>query len=247
MSWAFTSAGTSNYTVTAAPITAHPLTIACWFNPDNSTAGMELVSVHTAGTVNHRWMLTYRGDLGGDVCAATSVQGGAVNASGLSSTGSTAGAWSHGGAVFASATSRTAYRGGIAGTTQTTSITPSGVDTVTIGRPDVVSLGGSTDAKIAEVGIWAAALSTADMLMLARGVCPLLVRPGDLVFYAPLVGPATSQPDRVGGATLSQTNTPTVYDHPAIFYPPDFQLQGKRRTTKRYPILTPSLVRGSIL
>ena len=52
---------------------------------------------------------------------------------------------------------------------------------------------------------------------LAAGVCPLLVRPTSLVFYAPLVRTLTQ--DIRGGLTLTNTNTVTVGDHPRIIYP----------------------------
>ena len=55
------------------------------------------------------------------------------------------------------------------------------------------------DGSLAEAAIWNAALSDAEVAALATGVSPLLVRPGSLVFYAPL---ARDLLDRVGGLQL---------------------------------------------
>jgi hypothetical protein len=43
------------------------------------------------------------------------------------------------------------------------------------------------DGRTAEVGIWNAALTAAEIASLAKGMTPDKIRPQSLVFYAPLV------------------------------------------------------------
>jgi hypothetical protein len=77
-------------------------------------------------------------------------------------------------------------------------------------------LSGSTYAlaQIAEVGIWNADLTAAEIASLAKGMTPNKVRPQSLVFYAPLVRDLT---DQKGGLTITNNNAATVANHPRIY------------------------------
>jgi hypothetical protein len=61
--------------------------------------------------------------------------------------------------------------------------------------------------------VWNAALTDAEVAILATGFSPKKVRPQSLVFYAPLVREVR---DLVGGVALSDTGT-TVADHPRTY------------------------------
>lgn len=74
------------------------------------------------------------------------------------------------------------------------------------------------DATIAEVGIWSAALDASEAAMLAKGLCPLLVRPQSLLAYLPLYGRFSGEPDLVGGLTGTVTGA-TAGVHPRIYRP----------------------------
>lgn len=69
---------------------------------------------------------------------------------------------------------------------------------------------------IAEAAIWNAALTDAEVAVLAAGYSPLLVRSQSLVFYIPLVREIL---DVVGGVTITNNNGSTVGDHCRIILP----------------------------
>ena len=70
------------------------------------------------------------------------------------------------------------------------------------------------DGKIAEVGIWNAALTTAEIASLASGIICDKIRPQSLVFYAPLVRDLI---DQKGGLPITNNNSATVANHPRIY------------------------------
>ncbi len=70
------------------------------------------------------------------------------------------------------------------------------------------------DGTIAEVGIWNAALTAAEVASLAKGMTCDKVRPQSLVFYAPLVRDLI---DYKGGLTLTNNNSATVANHPRVY------------------------------
>ena len=67
---------------------------------------------------------------------------------------------------------------------------------------------------IAEVGIWNAALTAAEIASLAKGMNCDKIRPQSLVFYAPLVRDLL---DQKGGRTITNNNAATVAAHPRIY------------------------------
>ena len=92
--------------------------------------------------------------------------------------------------------------------------------------------GGTTgfdDGTIAECAVWSAALSAADFAMLARGVCPLLVRPDALLLYWPLIRPLTAPkgpaPTQAGTVTVAAGSS-TIPAHPKMIYPTGFMSGG---------------------
>jgi len=198
---------------TSAPVTAAPLTIACWFNQTASAAGL-LVSIGVNGGGDRLQIFT-NGPLSQAV-AAGAIQGGTSGQSVLTGV-PTAGEWNHAAGVFTSATSRTAYWNGAAGTPNTTSATPSGVNSVVIGARYNTTLGAYFSGSIAEVAIWNAALTAEEIASLSKGFHPTLIRPASLQFYAPLIRAAQ---DLRGGLSIGELGTGTTgSDHPRIIYP----------------------------
>lgn len=194
------------------PVAAVPLTLAAWFRSDSITVTQLILTIGTAGTLNHRFSLTAQGAVAGDPVGAVTATTSPVSA--VSSTGYAAGTWHHGCAVFASATSRAAYIDGGSKGTEATSRTPAGMDTTLIGSaPSIASF---FDGQIAEAGIWDAALSDDEVAILGRAVSPLLVRPASLVAYWPILGRYSPEIDIVGGFNLSLVASPATADHPRI-------------------------------
>jgi hypothetical protein len=78
---------------------------------------------------------------------------------------------------------------------------------------------GYFDGLIAEVGIWGAVLTDAEVASLAKGVSPLMVRPQSLVAYYPLYGRGSTEPDYINGLGLTPTNSPVAAEHPRAYRP----------------------------
>ena len=211
--------GSSEYLeIDSAPVTAAPLTIAAWGNVDETWQSGVIASLVDASSGND-WFLVrtkYQSGPGEYTCNVY-----ARSSDGLPEVDSTTtfaiGGWHHLCGVFASASSRSAYLDGGAKATITDTITPSGIDRTSIGRIGDSTPAGYFEGKIAEVGIWNAALTDAEVASLALGVSPLLVRPQSLVFYAPLI--RDEDRDIVGGLALTPVNTPSIAAHPRVIYP----------------------------
>jgi hypothetical protein len=76
--------------------------------------------------------------------------------------------------------------------------------------------------RVAEGVIYGVALSDAEVAQLATGVSPLLVRPGDILNYYPLIGRASPEIDLVGGNNLTVTGA-AAGAHTAMRYGADSQ------------------------
>lgn len=197
----------------SAPVTAVPLTLACWVNPTSTAARAALSIGVSAGQARFMIFINPTG---------FSVQASAVDSGGSSGVSNAAGSvpanqWSHAAAVFDSNTSRTAYFNGSAATPNTTSITPSGLNRMNIGARYAGGIGGYFPGAIAEVGVWNAALTADEIASLSKGFPCRLVRPSALVFYSRLI---RNVMDIRNGVTLSELGTgTTVSEHPRIIYP----------------------------
>jgi hypothetical protein len=205
--------GTNQYLSTASgPVTTVPLTIACWFYPDTITTRYSLVSINSSSiTVTGFFYISARGDLAGDPIRISVDANGtaAVN----STTGFVANSWNHACGVFESNSSRTVYCNGGGSATSTASYTPSNIVLMNIGYFDTAATA-YMDGRIAEVGVWNAALTAAEVESLADGMTCDKVRPQSLVFYAPLV---RDLQDLRGGLTITNNNTATVATHPRVY------------------------------
>jgi hypothetical protein len=206
-----------------------PLTLAAWvIRSGFTTQRIPLGIFYTsgAGTNLDGWFLNTN----------TSAQVIAQTGDGTSTSGSTttatmsANVWAHIGGVFTSSTSRTAYLNGVAATVNTTSRTPTASNKTSIGigySQNNTVTGRFDDGYIAEVGIWNVALTAADMLILATGASPIMVKPESLVAYYPMIrGDANGDmPDLIGGLTMVEQGTVAVQSHPRVYYPGRSQLR----------------------
>lgn len=130
------------------------------------------------------------------------------------------GVWTHFGGVR-NGNDTLVYVDGVAGTIATGSL-----GTISVNDPanDNGAIAartlGSTSPTVlltgdeAEVAYWDTNLTAAEMLSLARGFSPRKVRPGNLVFHAPLI---RSSLDFVGALSLTDIATPGVAAHPRIY------------------------------
>jgi hypothetical protein len=211
--------GTTQYLyTTSVPTSTLPLTLCAWFYPDSLNGYHSLVNL-SSGTGGSTFSLDARGGDAGDPVSAVDFR----NVSSASftvantTTGYVTGQWNHGAAVLSANNSRTAYLNGGNSATNTTNQT----QTPTFNRIGIgiyfnaANLVSSyLDGRIAEVGIWNAALTQPEIASLAKGMTCDKIRPQNLVFYAPLV---RNLQDIKGGRTITNNNGATVADHPRVY------------------------------
>lgn len=209
--------GTTNYlTVGSTPITAVPLTLVAWFNSTSIAADNYIVSINEA-TDDHFALCASGNQTGDPIRAATRVAG--TESLAATSAAYSANVWTHAAAVFdiTTATDRTALINGGSAGTNTTNRTPTGLNRISIGIRDLTLKEQPMNGQIAEVAIYNTNLSTANVAILAGGMCPLRVLPQNLVAYWPLYHTGALQ-DLIGGRTMTITGSLTNgASHPRIF------------------------------
>ncbi len=208
---------TSEYLeIDSSPVSAVPITIAAWAYSDNLSTVEDQIIAYVGDKDAADEMFLLRLDSTGinDLWARHRNFGGTSTATAGTFIVNT---WHHCVAVFASNTSRTAYFDGTAGTENTDTRSAVSSDRVAIGRAGDTSPGDYFSGRIAEVGIWNAALTAAEITALSKGYSPQLIRPQSLVFYAQLI--RDEDYDKVGGLSLTPFNTPTIAPHPPMIYP----------------------------
>lgn len=210
--------GSSQYVnCTTAAATSMPITIACWFRANTvPLASFQCLFQinNNAGSASSAYRLIIPSNTTA-LRAAQATTGTIVNADSSSGVLSS-NVWAHGAGVFSSTTSRTVYVNGSAGSTNTTSLAAPTVTTMNLGAvvTNTSTAGTFLAGRLAEVGVWSAALTAGEIASLSRGVCCNHVRPQSLVFYAPLIRDLV---DAARGLTISNINAATVADHPRVY------------------------------
>jgi hypothetical protein len=97
------------------------------------------------------------------------------------------------------------------GTQSATTSNNAALETFRIGRRTVSGLW--SDGDFAEIGMWQAALTAAEIASLANGMTCDKVRPQSLIYYSPLVREIQ---DLAQGMTLTNTDS-TVANHPRVY------------------------------
>jgi hypothetical protein len=212
---AYSFNGTNQYfsTLTGDLFADVPITMACWFITSNVTNNQGLLNICDNATGNQGIRLNAQGAVAGDPIRILSV--GTATAAVDTTTGFSANTWTHACGVFSSTTSRTVYINGGSSATNTTSSSGTGENRLFQG----VVRGASAftnyfTGSLAEVGVWNAALTADEVLSLAKGMSPSLIRPQSLTIYAPLVRDLI---DRKSGLTITNNGTATVSNHTRIY------------------------------
>lgn len=203
----------SNLLASSVPVTSAPFTVSYWVNPDiNCVIGMSISVIrNTAGTDAFTNFLGANSNpnpnptLGYIQAAGSGDVFGAVGASNTNNIGS----WVHCACVFASTTSRTAYRNGVSVGTNNTNRSPSGINEFRIGATT-----NSLDGKLADFALWDAALTADEISSLAKGFAARRVRPTSLKFYAPLLRELQDVRQGIG---LTNNNNCATSVHPRIY------------------------------
>jgi hypothetical protein len=221
MARAFTSAASATIIAGAAPVTAVPLTLACWFKANditNNHTPLGLFKQGGAGAGAEAFYLSASGGIAGDFLMAITATNADTYAIASSSIAYTANVWQHACGVFATNNSRVAYLDGGNSGSETTSVTPSGIDRVYLGAFHNSTGTLYSECSVADAGIWNVALSVEEIASLARGFSPLLVRPASLVAYFPLIGRYSPEIELRAGNSGTVTGA-TQVDHPRVIYP----------------------------
>lgn len=181
-----------------------------------------MFGLFTSGSAFNRNSFRLLLGTGDNVIADAASGAGTGNAT--TSTTISADTWFHACGVYTSATSRAAFLNGGGKGTDATNRTPSGIDRTSVGMGDGSSastpFAPAGTGYLAEVGIWDAALTDAEVAVLATGVSPLAVRPQSLVGYWPIVGKTSPEINYVNGtAVLSVQGTLSAAPHPRVFMP----------------------------
>lgn len=186
--------------------TDYPMTLAAWGYFDTTNAAQALVSVSSGGTDR---VIIGIGNDGRAVC--TSVAALALGGSTVPST------WHHIAGTFASSSSRVVWLDGTPRNTNTTAVTLSGIDRVTIGsRVSASVMGNFMNGRIAEAAVWNVVLTADELASLAAGFKPSRIRPQNLVFYAPLYGVDSPEQNWIG-TSCTLTNAPTAASHTRVY------------------------------
>ena len=209
--------GTSQYLSTStSPVTTMPLTMACWFcvSAASSASTRILLNAGTTASASACYRIVMPPNT--TVVRANQTSNAGATAVAQTATGAVvANTWIHAAAVFASSGLRTVYASTTSSASDTTSLAGPTLANFAIGSTvNASGVGGYFPGLIAEVGIWSAALTADEIISLARGVSPSLVRPQSLAFYAPLIRSLT---DTLGGLTITNNGGATVTDHPRVY------------------------------
>jgi hypothetical protein len=205
------------------PVGADPgaFTVAGWFKTDTLTGDQTILSFADTGNGLGYFILQFGGSSWSDHIAFEVTRPGGGNGNCQTSTAASVNTWHHACAVHgASKASRAVYLDGGGKGTNTSDLSSStwALDVTGIGRNSDSTPSDYMDGSVAEVAIWNTTLSDAEVAALAAGLSPLLMRPGNLIFYSPLI--RDKDIDIVGGVSLTAYNAPTVDDHPPIIYKP---------------------------
>lgn len=204
-----------------ALITTTPLSMACWFYPLYVNQLRYLGGIYNSASANQRnWFTLGTSSAGGVQAATADAATGAAGA--VSSAAHVQDQWQHACGVFASASDRRAYLDGGSKVTNTTTLTPSGLNRTSVGVQDNTAPSGSaTFGYVAEFAIWDVALTDQEVGILATGIVPLMVRPQNLIAYWPLIG--RHLPNEINlmsnASPLVQVGTVSRRRHPRILMP----------------------------
>jgi concanavalin A-like lectin/glucanase superfamily protein len=194
------------------PVSAPPLTLSIWVN----MASYAQFAGSLSNTSGNNWFNI--GSYGGSPGSTVGYQYDGTNIGTAITSAIPTGVWAHLCAVFTNNGSRSVFLNGAAKVTDTTT-----VSAITVNRTMVATayVGGSVFAPnfggdIAEFAVYNAALTDAEVALLAAGNPASAVRAANLAAYYPLLGTTSPEPDVQGGTGLTLVGSPAAAPHPPI-------------------------------
>ena len=202
--------GATGVAVVAAP----PFTMGTWVYMTDDTGNHPIMTIDNFASLTIGWSIN-----------GTAGPGRRIGYSGrgvglffvLTTTSWTVNAWHHACVVSAAANAHAVFLDGGGKATSAVNVVAAGIDDLLLGLNERRNewLAG----RLAESAVWNAALTDAEVAILAAGYSPLFVRPQSLVAYWPLFGRLSPEIDPVGGFDMTLVNGPTQAPHPRIIYP----------------------------
>ncbi len=220
MSRNFTRADNDDLKASSTPVTAAPFTISSWSKTDTDTTTDDycIVQLQDDGASNSYFRMNADGSGSSGVFSFGAAHPGGSLQMARSSVIPTVGTWYNVVGVERTINDREVFVDGGNSGTNTSSRTPTNIDSVAIGRELDTSAADSWDGDIAEVAIWNVALTNAEIAILAAGYSPLFVRPQNLVMYIPLI--RDNDNDIVGGVSFAvASGSPAIGIHPSVIRP----------------------------
>lgn len=202
---AYSCNGSQFLRTTPETMFSYPFTINCWFNLATINAQRNLVLLHNT-TNAYRFALFTNAS---NQLVLVAVDSGGTTQTTLTAATVSASAWYMATGVFTSATSRTVYLNAANATTGTASRTPSTPTRMLFGAQYAGSTTANLNGSIAEVAIWDAALTAAEISSIYTTTKAPLIRPANLQIYYPLVREVVNH---TGTQTIND-NTGTVGIH----------------------------------
>lgn len=212
MSRSFASASSQYLRYAGAVLSGPPFTVSAWVYPANYTAARTIFWLGVDATGNQAHVMMVSVNTGTITVRSRNT----TSRNAVTSTSVTLNAWNHACGVWAATNDRRAFLNGGGKGTDTSSVTDATWTGTEIGR-----LGGSgaaayMDGRIAEVSVWNADLSDAEVAALGAGASPLQIRRGSLVAYWPLFGLASPEPEYVGSGKGMTVTGATLADHAPV-------------------------------
>ena len=136
-----------------AVLTGYPLAMVTWFNSDDDSIHHNLMWLGDKNVTNHRFVFFIHNATKNNRVYAQSQGGGAIINT-ITTAGYTEDTWHHACAIFASATDRRVFIDGGSKGTNSTDVTPTGLNKTIIGRWGDRNPTGHMSGMIAEVAIY---------------------------------------------------------------------------------------------
>ena len=190
----------------SSPVPTRPFTMSGWFYT-GVAADMCIISNQQTSSQTDYVLRTNTSNK----LVAVTFSGGVSNLIGV--TNYSLNSWQHGCAVF-NTNERVLFLNGAQDATDSLSTGGTTSNSIVIASRQNFGKIQFFSGRIAEVGIWNAALNAAEVASLAKGMTCDKVRPQSLVFYAPLV---RDLQDVRGGLTITNNNSATVVTHPRVY------------------------------
>lgn len=202
------------------------ITLACWVYPDTLNTGDVRILVskgnRTGASINYDLHLRDAASNGASGLWLVWNNGGFRWIETTAQDAVVTGSWQHVAAAYDGGTTKKLWVGG-----SSEAVTDNSGDTALVTNNETLDLGRRQagtpanewyDGRMAEVGLWSAVLTDAEVASLAKGVSPLQVRPGSLVAYWPLYGRGSTEPEYVNGLGLT-VDGPVAAEHPRAYRP----------------------------